>query len=107
MLGGQWAPPKYKPIRKLPFIPTEQEIDQLIAACNKKTSTFLQLLKETGARCGEAWQLKWTGINSENKTVSITPEKGSEPRMLKISDKLSSMLNSLPKNQPETFEGSL
>jgi integrase len=97
--------PKYTPIRKLPFIPTEQELNQLIAGCNKKTSTLLQLLKETGARCGEAWQLRWTDINFENKTVSITPEKGSEPRMLKISDRLSSMLNSFPRDHPETFQG--
>jgi len=49
--------PHYKPIRKLKFIPLEQEIDELVTGCNPKTETFLRLLKETGARLGEAWQL--------------------------------------------------
>ncbi|MEM3360658.1 MAG: tyrosine-type recombinase/integrase [Candidatus Bathyarchaeia archaeon] len=107
MVGGSWVPPIYKPVRKLPFIPTEQEIDQLIAGCNRKTATFLQLLKETGARCGEAWKLEWIDIDFQNKLVKITPEKGGEPRAIKISDKLISMLNTLPKNQPKIFQGSL
>ena len=42
----------------------------------------------------------------ETKTVNITPEKGSNPRKLKITDKLLSMLNILPKNQPLVFQGS-
>jgi len=107
MLGKSWSPPKYKAVRKLPFIPTEQELDQLIAGCNRKTAAFLQLLKETGARCGEAWRLKWIDIDFQNKIVKITPEKGGEPRAIKISDKLVSMLNALPKSQPEVFPGSL
>jgi len=50
MVGGKWNPPKYKRVEKLPFIPTEQELDTLINSCGPKTSAFLQLLKETGMR---------------------------------------------------------
>jgi len=107
MSGGKWQPPKYKPVRTLPFIPTEREIDELIASCNAKTATFLQLLKETGMRSGEAWMLKWTDFDIENVTVRVTPEKGGEPRLLKISSKLIAMLNALPKTRQETFIGSL
>jgi len=107
MLGQTWIPPHYKPVRKLPLIPSEREIDELIAGCNPKTATFLRLLKETGARLGEAWQLEWIDLDFETKTVNITPEKGSNPRKLKISDKLVSMLNNLPKDKPEVFQGSL
>ena len=102
MHGMTWDPPKYKRIRKLPFIPTETEIDQLIAGCGKRTSTLLQLLKETGMRIGEAWKLEWTDIDSENGTVRVTPEKGSNPRIFKTSTKLMNMLNSLPKNPKST-----
>ena len=49
-----WTHPIYKRIRKLPVIPAENEIDQLIAATSKRASTYLQLLKETGMRCGES-----------------------------------------------------
>jgi integrase len=103
MQGLAWSKPKYKAVRKLPFIPTETEINDLIAGSNKKTSVFLQLLKETGMRCGEAFMLKWTDFDFENRTVNITPEKGSEPRQLKISPQLISMLNSLPRKKEETF----
>ncbi len=51
MVGGKWDPPLYQCIRKLPFIPKETEIDQLIAGCSKHIGTYLQLPKETGARC--------------------------------------------------------
>jgi integrase len=106
MQGKTWSPPKYLSTRRLPFIPLEREIDDLIAGCNPKTATFLRMLKETGARLGEAWQLQWIDIDFENKTVNITPEKGSNPRKLKLTDKLLSMLNNLPKTQPQIFIGS-
>lgn len=96
-----WKAPKYTIVQKLPFIPTEQEIDLLIAHCGKTTSTVLQFLKETGVRIGEFVQLKWLDIDFERKLASITPEKHSNPRILPISDKLIAMLNKLPKNHEE------
>jgi hypothetical protein len=39
-----WTPPKCEVIRKLPYIPLEKDIDELIASCGKKLSTVLQLL---------------------------------------------------------------
>lgn len=107
MCGASWNPPKYKPVRKLPFIPTKQETNELIAGCNRKTATFLQLLKETGMRRGEAWMLRWIDFNFEGRTVNVTPEKGGEPRQLRISDRLISMLNTLDREQPKAFKGSL
>lgn len=98
MTGGTWNPPKYRSIPKLPFVPKETEIDQLIAAASLKVGTFLQLLKETGARCGEVWQIEWDYFDFETNTVRITPEKNSNPRIFKISQKLIGMLNSLPKD---------
>ena len=50
--------PRYRRIEKLPFIPLESEVDQLISGMGKKTATFLQLIKETGMRPGEAWDLR-------------------------------------------------
>jgi len=92
MHNKTWDPPRYRVAQKLPFIPKEEEIDALIAGCGPKTSTFLQLLKETGARAGEAHSLKWTYIDFEAGTVRITPEKGSNPRIFKLSSKLLSRL---------------
>jgi integrase len=107
MLGRKWNPPIYKRIIKLPFIPTETELDQLIAGCGQRTSAFLQTLKETGARCGEVWQLKWTDLNLQNRIVTITPEKGSNPRQFKISMTLIAMLNALPREDQRIWKANL
>jgi integrase len=106
MYGMSWQPPKCRPTRKLPFIPLQTEIDQLIAACSKKIGAFLQLLKETGMRSGEAWRLRWIDLDPVNNTIRVTPEKGSEPRIFKISSKLVAMLNNLPKDSERIFGSS-
>jgi integrase len=62
-------------------------------------AAYLLMMKETGARCGEALQLKWADVDSVNGTVWITPEKGSNPRIVRISAKLLSMIHALPKNE--------
>ena len=97
MQGLSWEKPKYKPVEKPPFIPTEREIDDLIAGCSKQIAAFLQVAKETGARRGEIFNLKWTDVDLENKIIRITPEKGGEPRIFQISEKLATMLGQLPK----------
>jgi integrase len=97
MTGGKWDPPLYQTIRKLPFIPKETELDQLIAGCTKRMGTFLQMLKETGARCGEIWQLKWDDLDQESKIINITAEKNSNPRVVHLSNRLMEMLQNLPK----------
>jgi len=97
MEGKTWTPPTYKAIPKLPFVPKETEIDQLIAACSLKVATFLQLLKETRARSGEIWHCTDDNFDFETNTITITPEKNSNPRIFKISPKLIGMLHNLPR----------
>lgn len=96
MYGLTWKDaPKYKLPQKLPFIPLEEELDQLIAGCSPQMSIFLQLLKETGMRRGEALNLKWTDIDLRTGTVRVTPLKGGNPRLFKISSALVTRLNYL------------
>jgi integrase/recombinase XerD len=95
--GMTWKKPKYTIAQKLPFIPTEQEIDLLISGCGKTTSTVLQTLKETAVRIGELVQIKWTDIDFTGKTVSVTPEKGSNGRILPVSNILLNMIKQLPR----------
>jgi len=101
--GGTWNSPQYKEVRKLPFIPLEREIDDLIAGSNRYVATFLQLGKETGARAGELFGLEWIDVDLERKTVNITAEKGSNPRIFKLSKKLLAMLEGLPKEGTPVF----
>jgi integrase len=103
-LGKTWTPPKYTKEERLPFIPTEEEIDSLISAGQPKTATLLQLLKETGARIGELDKLLWTHIDTKRKTIYITAVKGSNSRILPISNKLIAMLNHLPRPNDKVFQ---
>lgn len=103
MIGGTWQPPRYKRVQKLPFIPTETEIDQLVAGCSFRTGSFLQLMKETGMRPGEALKLEWIDLDMANNTVRVTPEKGSNPRIFRISAALMERLNALPRKSSKVF----
>lgn len=75
----------------------------MIAALPGKYPSFLRMLKETGMRPGEAWTLLWYDVDFATKRVRVTPEKGSNPRILPISNTLISMLNVLPRETEYVF----
>jgi integrase len=104
-IGRTWEPPRCNVIRKIPFIPTEQEIDDLIAGTPSAVATILQLLKETGMRSGEAISLQWKDVDFQRRIITLnTPEKGSDPRIFNsLSGKLLSMLNALPRTNDYVF----
>ena len=76
-----WEKPKCIVSKKFPFIPLEKELDDLIAASGKKNAAFLQLLKETAMRSGEAKRLKWTDIDFEKSIITLNgPRKRQQPK---------------------------
>jgi integrase len=103
-IGKTWTRPQYKHESTLPaFIPTEAEIDTIIAAATPKTAALLQTLKETAARIGEVTRIQWKDIDTERKAIYIHAEKGSNSRILPITDKLLAMLGRLPKKSDKVF----
>ena len=104
-LGLSWNKPKCHVPRKLPsFIPLENEIDALIAGSNKRLACFLQILKETAMRAGEAFRLKWTNVDFERNLIILNePEKGSNPRIWRVSNKLMEMIKALPRESEKLF----
>jgi integrase len=93
-----WDPIKVRYQPKQPFMPTHEEIEALINGSGKKTATFLQVTKDTGARRGEICKIKWIDVNTENKTISINEaEKGSRNRTLRVTDKTLAMIQNMPK----------
>jgi integrase len=64
---------------------------------------MLQLLKETGMRVGEAWNLRWSDVDFERATINVLPEKNSDARQPRISNRLISLLNHLPRPYPLVF----
>ncbi len=104
MHGSNWDKPKCTVEQKIPFIPTEQEINALIAGSGKKLAAFLQVLKETAMRAGEAVRLEWTDIDFERRIITLNkPEKRSNPRMWRVSNELIAMLRNLPKINQKVF----
>jgi len=95
--GFDYEYEKFKePETPLPYIPTETELDQLIAECNPTYACFLQLLKETAFRAGEAMRLTPSDIDTERRIITLnTPEKGSRPRQARMSKRLTAMITHL------------
>ncbi|MEM0007262.1 MAG: site-specific integrase [Candidatus Bathyarchaeia archaeon] len=97
-LGINFEKPKYKRTNRLPFVPLESEINALIGGLSLKYAAFCQVIKDTGARPIEAWNLKWSDVNTENNTIIINnPAKGSRARIVKVSNQTIAMLNQLPR----------
>ena len=102
--GGTWKPPRYRVARKIPFIPLEEELNSLISGAYPKMAAFLQVLKETGMRSGEALHLKWIEVDFKNGVLTLNQtEKFGKLRMFKISSALLAMLNFLPKQSDFIF----
>jgi len=97
--------PRIRIPEKLPWIPAEREIDDLIAASTKYIATFLQLCKDTDGRSGEIWKLSWIDIDFQNNTVRLEPEKGSRPRISKLTNRTIQLLNQLPRKKDGIFHG--
>jgi integrase len=95
----KWRAPKYSDEHEIPYIPTEAQLDLLIASLGQKMACFCQLLKETGARCGEIAELTSDMIDFEQHKVRIKAEKGSNSRILSLSQKAIDMIAKLPKNR--------
>ena len=104
MQGLTWNPPLFHITRKLPFIPTEKELDTLIAGTGHKTSVFLQTLKETAMRSGECSRLKWETVDLQRKTIILNDaEKNGNPRIFTISETLVNMLTRMLKKTEYVF----
>jgi integrase len=77
----------------LPYIPSEKELDQLIAYCKPYYSSFLQVMNETAFRPGEVQLLRVVDVDFERGIINLTkPLKWSNPRQAKISNKLVAMI---------------
>ena len=106
MIGLKVELPKIRVEDKLPFIPSENEIDTLINAARLKLMVFLRILKETAIRPIEAWRLKWTDIDYNNGSITITPAKYGKARRLKISKETLKLLMKLPRRNSYVFSPS-
>jgi integrase len=85
------------------FLPTEEEINQLIGGLGSKLAAFMMTVKDTYARAGEVFDLKWTDLDLNSNTVNITPEKGSKPRRIKLKPQTIAALLARPRTNQHIF----
>jgi len=55
-------------------------------------------------RAGETYGLKWVDVDIERRTIRATPKKGSNPRIFKVSNKPTAMLEALPREGEKSLE---
>lgn len=102
--GLTWNPPRYTREERIPFIPSEAELNLLIGAAGRKLSIFLQGLKETGAAPGELAAITPKDINKEARAITINhPVKGHRPRIITVSQDLINRLGTVMKEHGRTF----
>ena len=102
-LGIKWERPRSGPVEMPTFLPTEEEINQLIGGLGPKLAAYMMTVKDTYARAGEVFNLKSTDLDLNTNTVNITPEKGSKPRCIKLKTKTIAALLARPRTDLHIF----
>jgi len=103
--GFEYEPKPYYVGSKLPYVPLEKDIDQLIGGFTgskaKRYAAMLQLAKESGWRPIEIFRLTPDDFDLERQMVTLNdPAKKSEPRQIKMSEKLTAMMIPLIRYTP-------
>jgi integrase len=92
----KWEPPTYSQEETIPFVPEEEDLDCLVAACRSRVlATYLQGLKETFGDPSEVLRIEREDVQGNVVTINH-PVKGHLPRQIEVSDRFVAMLNSLP-----------
>jgi len=88
----QFKTPAYPKQAKSIKIPTHEKLQMIISDSGKTMATQLQLSLETGLRPVELCNLKVKDVDLEQRIVYPTTAKHGNPRTLKISNKLQTMI---------------
>ncbi|MDH5482823.1 MAG: tyrosine-type recombinase/integrase [Candidatus Bathyarchaeota archaeon] len=90
----QWEKPKYKWERKIPLIPTTENIDKIISASSRKYATIFTILKETGLEAHELATTQRKDIDAQNGIINAQGCKGHNSRSFKLKQQTAEMLRS-------------
>jgi len=88
----KYEKPKYKWERKIPLIPTTQNIDKVISATGRKYATIFTILKETGLETKELETVHLADIDAERGIINAQGCKGHNSRSIKLCPKTADML---------------
>jgi integrase len=90
--GIQWTKPYYKWERKIPMIPTTENIDKIISASTEKYATIFTILKETGVEAHELATVNRRDIDQERGIMNVIGCKGHNSRSFKLKQQTTQML---------------
>jgi len=74
--GLTWEKPRYKTERRIPKIPTQEMVKEIIAQSSRKYATIFKLLSETGAMPKELHNVRQKDIDLDSGTIAIQGLKG-------------------------------
>jgi integrase len=90
--GIAWQRPKYKYERKIPLIPTTENINKIISASSKKYATIFRILAETGIEGRELTTTNRNDIDAEQGIINVQGCKGHNSRSIKLKPETADML---------------
>jgi integrase len=100
--GIQWIKPNYRHERKLPKIPTTEQINKLIASASPRYATILKILAETGIMPHELSRISLRDIDLERGLLNVHGHKGHNSRVFKLKAETIAMLRTyLAKNHKQ------
>jgi len=88
----EYKRPSYPKIAKMPKIPTHEKLQMIMSNAGKTMAAKLQLSLETGLRPVELCSLKVKDIDLNQRLVYPTTAKNGAPRVLKISNTLTTLI---------------
>jgi len=80
--GLQWNLPRFRIEDKLPRIPTEEKINQVIVRARGKYVLVFSILRDTGMRPIELERTKMRDIDLERGAITVRTAKGGAGRMV-------------------------
>jgi integrase len=87
-----WIKPKYRYERKLPKIPSKENIMKVISA-SRKYAVIFKVLMETGVMPYELSKVSKNDIDFDRGLLTVQGFKGHNSRVFKLSDETTAMLN--------------
>jgi integrase len=88
----KWTPPIYQWDRKIPLIPTTENIYKIISASSPKYATIFTILEETGLESKELETLRRNHIDEEHGIINAEGCKGHNSRSLRLTQKTTDLL---------------
>ncbi len=96
---------KYFPEKQRERLLTEEEMINLLNACNDKVKTIVLIALNCGLRKSEILNLKWKNVDLISRKIYITLTKTDKDRFVPVNNFLFNIVNSLPRESEYVFPG--